>query len=108
VLLLVGLRLMLGSAASQVGGGGETVSWDVSCTSCEGLDRETLAEIVWFVGEAGSEVGVAVTTVVWVPPGAMLRTAFDGLAVAAPVAPAPIENELALQAELSLLTIVSV
>jgi hypothetical protein len=104
----VGLRLTLGSAASQVGGGGETVSWDVSWTNCEGLARETLAEIVWFVGEAGNEVGVAVTMVVLVAPGAMLRTALAGLALAAPVASAPMENEPALQTELSLLTIVSV
>ena len=60
------------------------------------------------MGELGNEVGVAVTVVVLVAPGSMLRTPLEGMAEAAPVALAPIENELALQAELSLLTMVSV
>jgi hypothetical protein len=72
------------------------------------LERDTLAVTVWFVVEEGAEVGVAVTVVVWVAPGAMLRDAVEGLAVAAPVTLAPIENELAVQTELSLLTTVNV
>jgi hypothetical protein len=72
------------------------------------LERETLAVTVWLVVEAGNEVGVAVTVVVWVAPGAMLSDPLDELVLTAPVALAPIENELALQIELSLLTIVSV
>ena len=70
--------------------------------------RETLAVTVWFVGELGEEVGVAVMVAVFDAPGVMLKTELDGLALAAPVAPAPIEKELALQAGLSLLTTVSV
>jgi hypothetical protein len=42
-----------------------------------------------------------------VVPGAMLRTPLAAWAEAAPVMPAPIENELAVQTELSLLTIVT-
>jgi hypothetical protein len=72
------------------------------------LERDTLAVTVWFVGEPGNAVGVAVTVVTWVPPGAILRTPLEAPALAAPVALAPIENEPALHAALSLLTTVSV
>jgi hypothetical protein len=72
------------------------------------LERDTLAVTVWFVGELGAEVGVAVTVVVLEAPGAMLSTALETPALAAPVAPAPIENEPALQTELSVLVTVSV
>jgi hypothetical protein len=72
------------------------------------LERDTLAVTVWFVGEVGNEVGVAVTVAVLEAPGAMLRTELETPALAAPVAPAPIEKEVALQTELSLLTTISV
>jgi hypothetical protein len=72
------------------------------------LERDTVAVTVWFVGEPGNAVGVAVTVVVLEAPGAMLSTALETPALAAPVAPAPIENEPALQTELSLLVTVSV
>jgi hypothetical protein len=72
------------------------------------VERDTLAVTVWVVCELGAEVGVAVTVVVLVPPGAILRVPLETPALAAPLALAPIENELALQTELSLLTTVSV
>jgi hypothetical protein len=72
------------------------------------LERDTVAVTVWFVGEPGNAVGVAVTVVILEAPGAMLSAALETPAFAAPLAPAPIVNETALHAELSLLTTVSV
>ena len=64
--------------------------------------------MVWLVVEAGNEVGVAVMEKVVVAPGAMIRDPLERLAEASPVALAPMENELVLQAELSRLTTVNV
>ena len=72
------------------------------------MERETLAVTVWLVVDDGNEVGVAVMVAVLVAPGAMLRDPVEGPAETAPEAPAPMENELGSQTELSLLTIVSV
>lgn len=105
---MAGLTDIVGEETTQVAAGGVTVSTAVLCTSCEGLERDTLAVMVWFVVEDGNEVGVAVTVVVWDAPGAMLKTESEGLALTAPLAAAAIENESALQTELSLLTTVSV
>lgn len=72
------------------------------------MERETLAVTVWFVGAVGNMVGVTVTIVVREAPGPMLSSELDTPALATFVALAPIEKELMLQAELSLLTTVSV
>lgn len=103
-----GLTDIVGEESTQVAAGGVTVSTAVLCTNCEGLERDTLAVTVWFVGELGDEVGVAVTVVVLEAPGAMLSAALETPALAAPVTAAAIENEPALQTELSLLMTVSV
>lgn len=72
MLRLVGLRLTVGSAGSQTGAN-VTVKFELSWTVCEGLERLALAVIEYVLWVEGAEVGVTVTVVVFVAPGATDR-----------------------------------
>ena len=105
--MLAGLRLTVGSATWQVGAR-VTVKFELSWTVSDGFERIALAVIEYVLSVEGAEVGVTVTVVVCVAPGATdndeamvveIFAAFWPLSAALAV----MENDVAVQALLSLL-----